>query len=297
MTKTVKITTTLIIGILSFACTSTKHLVKNVHDADQAFAEQNYESALAKYEEIININRTNQVETDAKIFENAGISAYYVGNVDKTNEFLDRVRHREDLDPKSYVALAWANRKIDNLSREITALEAYVGKFPDGDNIEEMNTRLFETYVESMNWEPAYSLWEKLDEDIQNNEAHLNAYFKVISALEMEDRIDEIAEKLISLNPLNEDALYHFGKKYFWKAENRYQKETKAYEQNRTHRQYAALLKGFEELNADFRKSLELFQKLYELSPKAEYARYMGNIYMRFNDEGKANFYFEKTND
>jgi tetratricopeptide (TPR) repeat protein len=297
MTNTVKITTTLIIGLLSFACTSTKHLVNNVHDADQAFAEQNYELALAKYEEIINVNRTNQVETDAKIFENAGISAYYVGNVDKTNEFLDRVRHREDLDPKSYVALAWANRQIDNLSREITALEAYVEKFPDGDNIEEMKTRLFETYVESMNWEPAYKLWDKLDEDIKNNEAHLNAYFKVISALEMDDRLDEIAENLFSLNPLNEDALYHLGKKYFWKAENRYQKETKAYEQNRTHRQYAALLKGFEVLNADFRKSLDYFLKLYEVEPKAEYARYIGNIYMRFNDEGKANFYFEKTND
>jgi tetratricopeptide (TPR) repeat protein len=295
MNHTVKITATLIIVFLFFACTSTKTLVNNLHEADHAFTEQNYEIALAKYEVIINTNRTNQVDSDAKIFENAGLSAFYIGNVGKTLEYLDRVRHREDLDPKTYLALAWANRQIDNLSREITALEAYTEKFPEGEDILETRIRLFETYVESRNWDLANQLWPTLDEMVYSNENHLNAWFHVNSGLDKEDLLDEIAEKLLALSPDNEDALFHMAKNYYWMAENRYQKETKAYEQNRTHRQYATLLKGFEILNADFRKSLDYFLKLYEANPKAEYARYLGNIYMRFNDEKKAEYYHRKA--
>jgi aminoglycoside/choline kinase family phosphotransferase len=86
-------------------------------------------------------------------------------------------------------------------------------------------------------------------------------------------------------------------KKYFWRAENRYQSEMEAYEKNRTHRQYAQLLRAFEVLNADFHKSLNYFLRLYEKDPKPEYARFIGNIYLRFDDKSKARYYHSRADE
>ncbi|MFW6352275.1 MAG: hypothetical protein ACOC2E_07790, partial [Bacteroidota bacterium] len=77
--------------------------------------------------------------------------------------------------------------------------------------------------------------------------------------------------------------------------EHRYQKEMKAYEKNRTRKQYKQLLDAFEVLNADFRRSLNYYLKLYEMKPEPRYARFIGNVYLRFDDKKKARYYHEKA--
>lgn len=73
--------------------------------------------------------------------------------------------------------------------------------------------------------------------------------------------------------------------KYYWKAENRYQAEMKAYNENKTRKQYAELLKAFKIVTNDFKQSLEYYTKLYNLYPKPEYAKYLGNIIMINNEK------------
>jgi tetratricopeptide (TPR) repeat protein len=113
--------------------------------------------------------------------------------------------------------------------------------------------------------------------------------------LENDEELIKVSNELLALNPDNTDALFFLGKHFFWKAENRYQSEMEAYEKNRTNRQYAQLLRAFETLNADFRKSLDYFLRLYKINPQPRYARFIGNIYLRFEDKGKADFYHKKA--
>ena len=44
-------------------------------------------------------------------------------------------------------------------------------------------------------------------------------------------------------------------------------------------------------LKENFKISLGYFETLYKLNPLPAYANYMGNIYVRFNDQEKADYY------
>ncbi|MCA1759428.1 MAG: hypothetical protein LC658_06640, partial [Bacteroidales bacterium] len=81
--------------------------------------------------------------------------------------------------------------------------------------------------------------------------------------------------------------------KIYHQAEERYQREMKKYENNRTRSQYRILLKELDKVTANFRVALVYFEKLWELKPESrkDYAGYMSNIHLRFNDEQKANYY------
>jgi len=85
-------------------------------------------------------------------------------------------------------------------------------------------------------------------------------------------------------------------KKYFWKAENRYQDELKAYEKNKTNKQYNKLLKALDIVSADFKTSLDYFKKFYTIDPNPGTAKYLGNIYNRLDDKKKADYYYRIWN-
>jgi hypothetical protein len=65
----------------------------------------------------------------------------------------------------------------------------------------------------------------------------------------------------------------------------------KAYEENKTRKQYARLLKAFKIVTVDFKLSLDYYTRLYKLYPRPEYAKYLGNIYARLSDEKNAKYY------
>jgi hypothetical protein len=69
----------------------------------------------------------------------------------------------------------------------------------------------------------------------------------------------------------------------------------KAYEENKTRRQYDILVKAFKTVTVDFKRSLEYYTRLYNLYPKPEYARFLGNIYARLSDEKNAKYYQGKA--
>ncbi len=69
----------------------------------------------------------------------------------------------------------------------------------------------------------------------------------------------------------------------------------KAYEANKTRKQYARPLKAFETMTLDFKKSLDYYTRLYRLFHKPENANYLGNIYARLSDEKNAKYYHDKA--
>jgi hypothetical protein len=78
-------------------------------------------------------------------------------------------------------------------------------------------------------------------------------------------------------------------------AEDSYQKEMRAYEKNKTTRQYRQLLKALEVINANFKTSRDYFERLYKLNPDPRYATFLGNIYTRFDNKKQANYYYRKA--
>ena len=101
-----------------------------------------------------------------------------------------------------------------------------------------------------------------------------------------------IATNLLGKDENNLIGLDWLGKKYFWQAEFRYQDELKAYEKNKTNKQYKQLLKALDIVSADFKTSLNYFKKLYAQNPKPATAKYIGNIYNRLDNKKKAGYYY-----
>jgi len=282
--------------IFSFTgCGPAREITRLSEEGESAYEAGNYQAALDHYRQLIELKEAREDEVSGKTLNRAGLSAYYLKKTSLSLQYLERARHTDAADERTYAALADGYREIDNLSREITNLEIYVNEYPDGERIEAMRGRYFETLVESMNWEQAYDLWPELDEETRRKESFLNGYFTVNKALGNDEQCTRLAKKLLQINENNTDALEWLGIKYFRRAESRYSREMEAYERNRTHRQYAILLEAFEVINEDFRTALNYLLKLYNIDPSPRIASYLANIYQRFENESKARYYRQKA--
>jgi hypothetical protein len=107
---------------------------------------------------------------------------------------------------------------------------------------------------------------------------------------------EETADKIIQLVPDNVTALEWLGETFYRRAEESYQAEMKAYEKTHTHMQYLHLTQELKVINANFKKSLDCFTKLWKIDQKKSYATYLTNIYTRFDNKEKAD-YFRKIVD
>ncbi len=281
-------------GLFVISCSPARHLNEIATEAETAYNEGNTREAFAHYKELINASAESGVQPEGEVFRRAGLLAYELGHTTDVIEYLELARHAGAADETVLAALAESYREIDNLSREITMLENYVENYPDTEQFPAMQSRLFETLVESMNYRQAYELWFILESDPHGDKGKMTSYLEVLLSLDKEEDATELAEKLVSLDPDNKPALDWLAKKHFRKAEELYNREMREYEQNRTHRQYAQLLDALEIVNTHLHISLDYFKRLFDQTPKSEYASYLANIYERFQDEEKARYYRQK---
>jgi tetratricopeptide (TPR) repeat protein len=283
------------IFIITFflGCTSSKQITETKDTALTNFEIGNYAEALAEYEVIIADYKEQGKTAECPVYSQAGISALEVDKIDEGLRYLEMATYTPFADENTYSAMARTYRNIDNLSLEIEALEAYVEKFPNGAEIDQMTIRLFQTYVESENWDLAYDLWPEIEARVQMEINYIEDYYLVNEALGNEEKVEQLAGQLLDMNDENVIGLEFMAKKYYNIAENRYQVEMEAYENNKTRKQYAKLLKALDESTGEFKISLGYFETLYQLNPRPVYANYMGNIYVRFNDQEKADYYLK----
>ncbi len=275
------------------ACSPVKQISRLSYEAQHAYKQGLFEIALEKYEHAIKLNKRN-ADKNGFLYNGAGIAAFALNNQEKAIYYLEKARQTPAANAKTFAALAKLYRKIDNLSREITALQTYVTRFANGDEFQNMQIRLFETLVESENYDQAIELWPFIEEVAGGSESLLTMYLQVNRELKNNIACDTIAGKLLKINKNNIQALDWLAKKHFWLAENLYVSELTAYENNKTTRQYRQLLAAIEILNRDFKIALEYFLRLYELNPTREYAQFLGNIYMRFGDKQNERFFHSK---
>jgi len=277
-------------------CTPAKQItvVNPDQQAEADYKAGNFEAALAGYEKAIASKRSEKAVVDGTIYKNAGLSALALKQTNKAIGYLELAKYTTAVDAETWAGLAECYRAIDNLSKEIDALEKYTTNYPDGKEVNKFRVRLFETYVESENWELAYNLWPSIVDTASTQLKLLSDYFKVNKKLGNDQKCDELAPKMLQIDDRNLTALEWLAKKYYWKAENFYQAEMKAYEESKTNKQYLKLLESLKATTADFKISLGYFDRLYAIDPKPDYANYIGNIYARFDDKKNADFYHKK---
>ena len=282
---------TIVIGIVVVlgGCSSGKQLTQKNESANSHFQAGNYNEALAIYSEIIQQYESNNNASKCTVYTNAGESALKTGNTKLAIDYLSKAKNTPYANQTTYYLLGEGYKQIDNLSLEINTLDDYIKLYPDGKELSAVKKRLFSTYVESDNFEKAIYLWPDIDN--KQDISLLEGYFIANKGLDNIDSCNNIAKKLLSLDNENIVALEWFGKQYYHKAENRYQKEIAAYDKKKTKKQYQILLKALEVVTVDFKKSLTYFKKIYALEPTPKNANYLSHIYGRLSDKKKAAYY------
>lgn len=286
-----RIVSLLILVLLIQSCA----VQKLTKEGNSAYEAGNYEAALSNLEEVIKKIESKGEQAEGEVYFKAGMAAMELGKTEKASEYLEVAEYLEYPSPRLYTTLAKIYKDIDNLSKEIEALEGYHSNFPNGKKIDTINIRLFETYVESENWQKAANLWPDIESQAQSNIHLLAGYLTVNKNLENEEKADKLADQIVKKDPNNITALEWYAKKYFREAENLYVTEMNAYKKNRTNKQYKKLMDAWDKIWPAFRKSRDYFLKLYKLNPQPEYAKFLGNIYTRMDKKQKAEYWYKRA--
>jgi len=277
--------------ILVHSCTTTSL----IDEGETAYQEGNYQTALTKWEQMIKETEQQGKKVDSSLYYKTGKAALQLDQKQKARQYFEWADDGGFSSPDMYLWLSKKYHAIDNLTLEIEALENYHNDYPDGKKIDSMNVRLFETYVESEQWNKAESLWPEVPEQPKSGLEMKKAWFKVNKALGNDERCNQLADEILAKEPENLAALEWNALRYFKKADNLYLKVMKAYDEERTQENYKKLLKAWDKIWPDFRKSRDYFEKVYELDPKPKYAKYLGHIYKRLDKEQKAEYWYRKA--
>jgi len=286
------------IAILITACSTNKEIsqISQVRSKGMlSFTEGDYSGALAKFTELINEAEAKGVLATIEDYEGAGKSAYALGQHERALVYLEQAKDLGSKDESVYFSLADIYHIKDNLSKEIRYLEFYNTNYPKGSHIKLVDLRLFESYVESESWEQGLAQWPLVQDNQPFREIITEGYFKINLALKNEAECEKTAKELLKINDNNIIALEWSAERLFWKAENFYQESMTEYNKKKTNSQYAKLLKALNIVTVDFKKSRDLFEKLYKIEPLPKYAQFLGNIYTRLDDKEKAKFYQSKA--
>jgi tetratricopeptide (TPR) repeat protein len=273
------------------SCTTPKQIIHHDQLAITASQAGDFQQAINEWNNYIQTQTEEGENIDPKAYAELGKAYYNLKNYEKAEEYFNEARNKNYGDPEMYIMLSERYQMIDNLSKEITALEYYREHYHKAKDSSLVRNRLFETSLESENWEQAESLWAEMDSLSKKQEKNLQIYFQMNEKLDKKDICDQTAGDLLMVNENNKLALDWLAKKYYKRAEDRYQKAMKTYNRKKTNKTYKVLLKELDVVTADFKKSLKYFDVLWKLDDGKKYAKYLANIYVRFGDKKKSQYY------
>jgi tetratricopeptide (TPR) repeat protein len=278
---------TIVMILFIAGCGVPKVLTSYKDNAEKAALQGNFVQAVEAWKQYFNQHPVE--ETKGLVFAEAAQNAFQAGENMLAADWFDQARYKDFSSPEMYAALAKIYRLEKNLSKELTALEFYTSHFTEVPD--EIYSRLFEIYDEIDMDDKALSVWGKLDEASKSTVPHLDAYFQINLKRENKEVCDSVSLVLLDKDPKNVDALEWNAQKYYLKAESLYEEQMEKYNQNKTTKQYRILLKQLDQVTADFKMALPYFEKLWEINPGEKYAGYLANIYARFNNEKKSDYY------
>lgn len=288
--KLISFYTGLIIVALMAGCSGPKVIVPAVSQkavAEKATAEGNYAQAVEAWKQYFSVQPISEISGND--YAEAAQTAFKINDENLAISWFDQARFKNFADAEMYATLGKIYRSQQNISKELSALEYYASNFTE--NINEVNNRLFEIYFEIKLFDEAIVVWNKMDANVKNEISNLKTYFKINMEKKNNEVCDSLSLVILEKEPANVDALEWNGNKYYWLGENRYEREMDKYNKNKTNKQYKILLTELDMATADFKRALPFFEKLWKIEPGEKYASYFANIYARFGDETKVNYY------
>lgn len=280
--------TFVLIGTIVLSCAVSKKNKQLSDEAKRAFEMNDYQAALASYEKLIATGKG----VTGDVWNKAGIAAWEVGQTEKAIDYLEKAKKENGADAQGLFTLAKAYRKIDNLSREIVNLKLCVD-INQPELLSQARATLFDAYVRSENWNLADSLWNALAPQYQSDVNLKTGYLIVNRKLKNNQKAEMLAKELLKHDKNNTEALEFLGEFHFNRADELYVSEMNAYEKNKTTKQYKQLTEALKKVNTDYKISRDYFETLYRLKPDKRYARYLGNIYTRFENRQKADYWYK----
>lgn len=277
--------------VVAFSCSGPKKVttpvVSDKELAEQAELSGNHEKALELW--TMYFTKTPVEQVAGGDFAKAAQVAFKAGNTTQSVSWSDQARYKNFASAEMYLTLAEIYKWQQNISKELTALEYIQTHYPEKSGV--ISTRLFEIYHEIKEPDKALNAWKNMNQTEQNELQLLNQYFELLKDLKDTLVCDSVAVVLLEKDAKNIAALEWNAFKYYWKGENRYQREMDKYNKNKTNKQYKILLEELDKSTADFKKSLVYLERLWSIEPGKKYASYFANIYARFGDEAKAKSY------
>lgn len=281
----------LLFPVFLMACSSATNLTKLTEDGYASYRTGDYVTALLAWDQVIANYETKGDPLQCPLYGDAGQAALNLNDETKGIDYLEKDTYTPFVSAETYSTLGYYYQSIDNLSKELDALDALYTDFPEERVKFHTTQRLFDAASRSENWELVLDLWPQLSDLHRSQQSYLSSYLEMALALENDTISDTISNEILKLDPDDIMALGYEARKYYNRAENRYQAEMSAYEKNKTNAQYKKLLKALDEVTADFKTSRKYFLKLYELQPDPNYATYLSNIFARLDDKKKAEYY------
>lgn len=234
-------------------------------------------------------NETNTETVAGTDFAKAAKAAFSADDLMQAKAWFDQARYKNYADAEMYKMLAEIYNREGNLSKELSALEFCVENY--GTTNASVNTRLFAIYSEIDSYEQALQVWGNLDDSSKGEEDNLDIFFRINKKMKNTSTCDSVANILLEANPEHIEALEWNAKKYYWAGQKRYEREMAKYNKKKTRKNYAVLLKELDLVTADFKKALPYLEKLWKQDQSKEYAGYFTNIYARFGDKERVNYY------
>ncbi len=282
----------LIILLIAFAGCGTPKVITSYRTiAEQAVAEGNYEAATENWRLFFEKEQMEEDEINPAYYSEAGKMAFRAHQADLAIKWFDQATNLNYSEPGMYLDMAEIYKQKNNLTKELEALKYYRAHYQDQPDIAGVNTRLFGIYASINQREKAIELWPEMSLENKQDENHLNAYFSMQKQLDNESEADSAAQALVAINPKHVEALKWLGTKYYHQAEDRYQREMKAYQKNKTHMQHLKLTQELKKVTAEFQQAAKYFKALWEIDQDPKYATYLVNIYTRFEDSKTADYY------
>jgi lipopolysaccharide biosynthesis regulator YciM len=287
--KNIQIIAALVLFIIA-GCKTPVNLVDHKNSAETAMAGGDYQVAAERWELYFSQYPADN-ELEGSVYAQAAQAAFQANKMEQAIEWFDQARLKGYDEPSMQLTLADIYNSQGNVSKELAALEEYKEKSPKTDP--DVNSRLFSIYYTTKQQEKALEAWNGMADNLKGTEENLDRYFTLNKQLKNEAKADSASLELLKVAPEHVGALEWHAQKNYEKGEARYQREMKAYEARPTTGNYQTLLRGLKAASVIFRKSLDYFEKLWEVNPddRGEYAVYMNNIHVRFNDKEKADTY------
>ncbi len=279
--------------LFPFGCSAPKTAKLTVSYRDVAIdaaENNNYQLAVESWQIYFDKQNNSMKDIAVTDYVMAANAAYKAGNTNLAVNWFDAARMNGYTGEDMHLALSEIFRKQNNLSRELTSLNYIAENYPETAASRGIYPRLFEIYMET-DKQKAYEIWNKLDKTDQSKELYLNNYFILNKAIENNSLVDSLANVLLQLNPTHVAALEWNGEKYYWLAENRYQREMEKYNKSKTHVQYQFLLNELKIVSEDFKRSRDYFEKLWAIEKLPRYASFLANIYARLDNRERAEYY------